>query len=244
MVFLNILNCNSYNGSLITDMSARVIFYGIEDSIFNIYLNARRNKDGEVAGASDFDHLLINGIKFEKSYGKAFYEALWYQFFDENENLVQSIKSYDDFNDNLAENTMNSTARVFKLIKNYGMNGLYSNIKGFVTELKERKKENKENNVIKDICNTPIDEFANMDILVKKVVNKNFGHISKADMLNMIDFEQFENDKEYLKKLFYIRYDEKEGDCSKAYIQNQIIALRTKYCDEKSNNDKEKVILE
>lgn len=236
----NILNCNPRNGDYITETSARTLFYGVEDSISNIYLNARKNDKGEIAGSGDFSYLLINGMKFDKTHSKSFYEALWYQFLFENNDIAEKLRTYDDFYDGLPEKANNSSARVFRLLKNYGMNGLYSNIKPFLTELKERKRN--ENTVkeepksveemlanpdnTEDIYKeNPLDAFNNMDLIVKRVISKYYKTLTKAEMLECDEVNSIK-DKETLRKLLNIRYDEKEGNCTKVYASKLLTSLR------------------
>lgn len=250
----NVLNCNPANGNIITENSARIVFYGMEDSISNIYLSARKNASGVTAKSSDFSHLVINGITLEKSYCKSFYEALWYQFFNENPDLIEKIRSYDGYYDGLPDKAYNSTARVFRMLKDFGMNGLYSNIKPFLSELRA-KTPKKTENIVKDIeTNTLendteeakltnlLDRFNNMDLVVKRLVNKYYLVIEKSELINCEELKSFE-DKDVLRQLISVRYDEKEGNCSKAYINNLLTSIRNKYTKKEESKDN-KIILE
>lgn len=138
------LNCNPKDGNLITENTAMITFLDRDDSIANIYWNTRRDKDDNVAEFSDLDHYSINGIRFDKNFGRSLYDTLWYTFLKKNPSIVDKIRSYDDFSDGMKNpNSINSTARVFYVVKKYGLVGLHNNCKKFITILSEKSKEAK-----------------------------------------------------------------------------------------------------
>ena len=219
-----ILNCNSINGNIITENSAKICFYGEINTIHNIYNTARRDANGNIAQQDNFDHLQIKNVLLPKSYSAAFYEALWWQFFHENEKLIDMIRNYDEYDDGLDNNVMNSTARVFRLLKKYGMNGLSSNCKPFFTELKNKIKE------------APVEEeetFESLDFIARRYVKEYFGKAKREDIANELK-KLNKKGISTLIQLMNIRYDECENSCSKDYIRNELRRIKVDYEKEKN----------
>lgn len=217
---MSLLNCDPITGNIITENFATVTYGGKEQSIRSIYLEARKNEKGEVAGADDFDHLLINGIPFPKSYGKVFYDSLWVQFFNHNKELVERIRSYDEFSDGLPEGSVNSAARVFRALKKYGFNGLATSVKPFTKELREKKEQSG--------AKEQLDDFTYMDNVAKKMVKKYFGSMQRGEIVELSEKMDVPSEKT-LKRLVGLRYDEKCGDISEAYCLSELSRLRQEY---------------
>lgn len=216
-----VLNCNPINGNVITDKTARITFYGVLDSIDSIYTNGRKTVNGETAGNDNFDHLEINGFIFDKSYCSKFYEALWWSFFKENQDMIDEIRKYDDYEDGLDDGVINSSARVFKIIKKYGMNGLSSNCKPFLIELRNRE-------VNKTKCSDmQRQSFEELDLYIKELIRKN-NDMSKRELLDIIK-GMAHPETATLEKLLDIRLDEKNGDCSLEYLHSGIKRMKREY---------------
>lgn len=221
-----VLNCNPENGNLITDTTARVMFYGLLNNINDIYVNARRTVDDQVAGNDNFDHLNINGAIFEKEYCCKFYEALWWMFLKNNENIVTEIKKYDDFDDGYDDGVINSTARVFRMVKKYGIKGLESNCKPFMIELRE-KVHKKDNDNKKSVENNDNKSFEELDSYIKKVIRINDDK-SRREILEIIRNLGFK-EQTTLERLLDVRMDEKDGDCSKEYLESSLRRIKREY---------------
>lgn len=216
---MNILNCNPYNGNEITDTTARISFYGKIDSIDHIYANARRDKNGNIAGIDNLDHLYINGVKFPVTYCGVFYTALWWQFFSENKDIADRIrKLYDDYNDGMPEGIANSAARVFKLLKAYGLNGLYSNCKSFFMELRDKSKDRQ--GLMEE------DTFETLDSQAKMIIRDNYGKMSKEQILDTVKKQPH---YDILIRLTDVRYDEYDKACSPDYILHELRKIKAEY---------------
>ena len=216
----NILNCSPVGGNIITDTSAVISFFGQEDTIANISIKARTDSVGKMAKEDNFDHLVIGDISFPRSYAKVFYEALWMQFFANNREIVDKIRQYDGYFDGYPENTANSAARVFDLVKKYGINGLASNVKSFTKELKEKKEQtgNKEKSELQE-------QFSQMDTMARRLVKEYCGVISLDEILSKAESEEVA-DLKIFRRLIRARYDEYDGNSSSDYTKRELDGIR------------------
>lgn len=130
---MRLLNCNRINGNIINESTAKIMFYSKFDTIANIYNESRVEKDGKL------DHFCIDEIDIEKEYAREFYIALWWTFFKENKELAKEITAYDKYDDGMPEGVANSTAKVFEIMKKYGVAGLGSNCKEFLILLRDKR---------------------------------------------------------------------------------------------------------
>ena len=131
------LNCNNESGNVITEATARVQFYNKTDTIANIYAQSRvLDEQGRLCG------FVIDGTPAPRERAKEFYNALWWEFFRENPDVLSEILRYEEYEDGAPEGAANSPARVFRLVKAYGNNGLGSNCKDFLVWLKNERDRN------------------------------------------------------------------------------------------------------
>lgn len=214
---MKILNVSS--GVLVNERNAILLFGGEEKSIKDHYLCARRNSQGDIAQKENFKYLEVKGKKFPVEEGGNFYELLWYQYLRQNQDIVQEIMKYDDFWDEKdnGENVMNSAARVFRLVKKYGMNGLKQNCKAFCKKLAAEPSK------------TTSSSFEALDQTAKKLVKENYGIKSKMEVISQIE-------NGILRQLFHIRYEEKDENYSKALVEQEVKKLRQIYNKTETNN--------
>ena len=270
-----ILNCSPENGNLITENTAKIIFLDSLDSVANIYFNSRKTKDGKTATSSDFDHYEIDNICFDKKYGRSLYDTLWFTFLKKNPSIVEEIRSYDDFSDGTkTENCINSTARVFRVVKKYGLTGLHNNCKKFMSDLaqknKEEKQQDNENSVetsrnkpeknipnitLSDITTTPENEddkslrikrFKELDNMVINVIKTGYEKCSKEKMIKTAKAQGYEKAEENIVvRLIEVRYDEYSKNSTPAYIQKELMAIRQDFINAGINKESEnKIVLE
>lgn len=210
------LNCNHIDGNLITERTAKSIYFGVESTIEDAYNNARRNKNDEIAGIDDLDHFVIKGVKMPLSDAGFFYEALWVQFLAENKDIYNKIVKYDDFVDLRGQNSMNSTARVFKIVKQGGLVGLKTHCKDFLDRLnREISKSPKPTEV----------RFCDLDNIAKHLVKFNFKSFDKNGILELAR----ETENEIIVDLTSLRYDEYAKVITEAYFKSQYYHILSKY---------------
>lgn len=219
---MNVLNCSKEMGTFLNDTTARINFYGNLDSISNLYNMAKRSSDGQIAIGDSFDYFDIDGVKIQKKHGREFYMSLWCQFLNDNKDLAEKVRMYDGYSDGIAEDADNSPARVFYILKHFGLAGLSNNCKGFVKMLREERKKGRNT--------APIDEmvtFENLDARAKRIVGLMYGTLSKEDIIKSVRENNGYSD--ILVKLVDVRYDEKEENCTDTYVNYQIRNLKTMY---------------
>jgi len=208
---MTVLNCNNLNGDVITEKTARVMFYGNPDSIFNIYNNSKVIENGVLS------HFFVGGVKVPLEYENEFYVALWWQFFKENPEVLKTILLYDEFNDGYSEDTINSPARIFKILKIGGMNGLGTMCKKFLVWLREERKH------------MDSDDFTELRRKAELLVNENYKKLTKDDILNIANI----SDSSYFTRLVSLVYD-KKTDCITDNLYNmQLKTIKKEFEDGK-----------
>lgn len=236
-----LLNCNNVGGNLITERTAITTFFGKKCSIEDMYLNARRDENGDIANDKPLHHLLINGVEMPVKDGGSFYELLWYQFLAENKDIYEKIMTYEEFDDG-KDNVMNSTARVFRLLKKGGLNGLKSNCKEFLNRFNEKRmasnslnsvKPNIDTNKADESNNTCLKEdFSSLDTYAKKIVNKyKNSNLYKQELIDVAVEEYNVSDKNLtvFKRLVALRYDEFVEVSSDIFIKSVLNGIREDY---------------
>lgn len=232
----NVLNCNNENGNVITERTAISTFFGKRCSIEEMYLYARRDEDNNTPTDKPLHHFLINGVEMPKADGKNFYELLWYQFFIDNKDLYKKVMSYDDFIDEKG-NSINSPARVFRLMKIGGLTGLKSNCKEFLERFNKSKMNvpkqelvlsgNEEGNNIAEK-----DEiFTFLDTSAKKLVKKYYSSLMKSEIVDTAIEEIKVEDKykDFLARLVNLRYDESADITSESFVKSVLNSIRSDY---------------
>lgn len=165
----NTLNCHSRNGDIINENTAVSVFFGKKMSIAQAYNQSRRDENNNIASADNFHHLEIKGVVMDKSDAALFYESLWFQFFYENPEILKKIRAFDNYVDEHSEpnNTMNSTARVFNILKISGLNGLKSNIKDFSQRFRAKLHD------LNSSLQPQETSFEFLDSMAKRIVRQN-----------------------------------------------------------------------
>lgn len=211
------LNCNHINGNVINENTAKSIFFGKESTISEAYFNARRNKEGNVAGINDLDHLVIKGVVMPLSDAGYFYEALWYQFLAENKEIYSKIMKYDNFVDMRGDSSMNSTARVFKIVRQGGLVGLKTHCRDFLDRLNHT--------LMQAPKNTGGLRFSDFDNTAKHIVKSNFKTLDKAGIMDIARATQ----NDIIVELTSLRYDEYSKEITEAYFKSQYFHIMNVY---------------
>lgn len=215
---MRVLNCNPISGNGITDSTARISFYGKLDSIDHIYEGARRDRDNNIANEFNVDHLFIGGVEMPWSDRGPFYISLWAKFFRDNPSVAEDIRSYDDYDDGMDDMIANSPARVFRILKKYGQNGLVSNCKAFMQELKSK---------ISMVDNGEV-TFNSLDSIAKRMVKDNYNTMSKDQIIDACKNSEPDN-VDYIVRLIDVRYDEFAKSVSANYIVQQLKSIQSEF---------------
>lgn len=101
---MNILECSSKGDKRFSAFYAKIKLFGKYDSIENHYQLAKRFGDFIPRTWKDSKgkkptHLHINGKDYDLKYTIAFYELMWVKYLDENPELVEYAKQFDEFHD-------------------------------------------------------------------------------------------------------------------------------------------------
>lgn len=101
-----ILECSSKGDKRFSALVATVSVFGVSDTIENHYQCAKRTKDPSFVPRNWLDtkgkkpeYFEIGGHKYPITSGKSFYEILWVKYLDNNPELVEYAKKFDDFSD-------------------------------------------------------------------------------------------------------------------------------------------------
>jgi len=229
------LNCNNINGDVITETTARIMYFGDNDNIHNIYNNARVVDEG-----GKLEGFMVNGILVPKDRAKEFYISLWYKFFKENKDIIDDITYYDEFYDGKPEGVINSPAMVFRIIKQGGLNGLRSNCSKFIKWLKNQShskitedtlaladNENAGSNIPK-IKET---DFISLKKKAEKLANQYYKTAEKEDILNVAKAEG----GEIYMRIVSVIYDKKMDIITEALYNMQLKNLKREIENAESN---------
>lgn len=223
-----LLNCSVKDGCVITERTAKSYFFGKNISIEDMYNESRRDVYGEVAGKDDFDHLQIKDVQMPLEDAGYFYEALWYQFFAEHQDILKEVLRYDEFYDGTADSahTMNSAARVFTILHKGGIAGLKSHCKDFLSRLNQKLTER-----AKSKPQTPSMEvsesssFNELDALGRKLVKDNYETKSRESIMDLARSFHIP----YLINLVNLRLQEANNDITKESLAIELRNLRTRF---------------
>ena len=222
---MNVLNCNHIDGNLITERTAKSIFFGIESTIEDAYNNARRTITGDIAGVDNFHHLHIKGVDMPLEDAGCYYEALWFQFLAENKDLYYEIVKYDDFIDLRDASSMNSTARVFKILKMGGITGLKTHCKGFLERLNKKIADKKRGSDSEQPSERENLSFNDCDNMAKHLVKFNYKSMYKSEILELAK----ETNNDIVVKLTSLRYDEFAKEITPDYFKTQYFQILSEY---------------
>lgn len=218
------LNCSSKDGCIITERTAKSIFFGNCLSIEEMYAQSRRTLSGEIAGKDDFDHLQIKTVQMPMSDAGYFYEALWYQFFAENPDILKEVLQYDSFFDGTSNSsqTMNSTARVFYILKKGGFAGLKCHCKDFLSRLNKKLSEQAISKPQTVSENNNVSSFQELENLARKIMKQ---HSSRDMVMNTARSFNIP----YLVNLCNLRLQEQNEDITKESLAVELRNLRNRF---------------
>ena len=109
------IECSSRGYKKASAMYARVECFGIIDTIEHHYQSVKRDKDGKlVAKGKRVDHIVIYGHKLSPRYLTPFYKLLWAKYLDENKDVVEHLKQFDEFTDMFRGKSINCQADVIR----------------------------------------------------------------------------------------------------------------------------------
>lgn len=109
------IECSSRGYKKASAMYARVKCFSKIDTIENHYQAVKRDKDGNpVAKGKRVDHIVIRGHKLSPRYLTPFYKLLWTKYLDENKDVVEYLKQFDEFTDMFRGKSINCQADVIR----------------------------------------------------------------------------------------------------------------------------------
>lgn len=109
------IECSSRGYKKASAMYARVKCFGKIDTIENHYQSVKRDKDNNpVAKGKRVDHIIIYGHKLSPRYLTPFYKLLWTKYLDENKDVVEHLKQFDEFTDMFRGKSINCQADVIR----------------------------------------------------------------------------------------------------------------------------------
>lgn len=119
MINIKILECSSKGDKRYSAFYARVKVFGKYDSIENHYQLCKRFGDyvpqtWRDAKGKKPTHIHINGFDYELKYLSMFYKLLWLKYLNNNEDLVEYAKQFDDFHDIFKGKSINCQADVIR----------------------------------------------------------------------------------------------------------------------------------
>lgn len=119
---MKILECSTHGDKRFSALYARVSVYGVYDTIENHYQKCKKDASGNpVEKGKQPNHIVVNNKKLDIKYLTPYYKSLWVKYLDQNKDLVEFLKNFDDFNDKFkGKNTVNCQADV---IRQYIKNG-------------------------------------------------------------------------------------------------------------------------
>jgi hypothetical protein len=149
-LLIKILECSSKGDKRYSALYAKVKVFGKLDSIENHYQLCKRFGDikpqtWKDAKGKQPTHIHINGKDYDVKFLSMFYKLLWLKYLNQNPELVEYAKQFDDFHDIFkGRNTVNCQADV---IRQYIKDGKESVIKGCkeLIELLRGSNQNNEN---------------------------------------------------------------------------------------------------
>lgn len=115
MISLRVLECSSKGDSRFSSFYAKIEVYGKFDSIENHYQLCKRFGD-EIpntwrdAKGKQPTHISINNIDLDVKYLSQYFDLLWCKYLDNNPELVNIAKTYDDFTDMFKGSSINCQA--------------------------------------------------------------------------------------------------------------------------------------
>ena len=111
-----VLECSSRGDKRFSAMYAKVVAFGVPDTIENHYQKCKRTAEGNlVKKGQPVNHMVLNGHRFPVEMLTDWYRLLWIKYLDGNPVLVEYAKQFDEFTDMFrGKNTINCQADVIK----------------------------------------------------------------------------------------------------------------------------------
>jgi len=121
---MKVLECSSNGDIRFSAFGAKVEVFGKLDTIENHYQLSKRfiSNTGEVmvpktwkdAKGKKVDYFIVGNKEYEPKYLSAFYNLLWVKYLDNNLELVEYAKGFDDFSDMFKGKAVNCQADIIK----------------------------------------------------------------------------------------------------------------------------------
>jgi len=135
-----VLECSSRGDKRFSAMYAKVLAFGINDTIEKHYQKSKRTASGGyVSKGQPVDHMVLGNHRYPVAMLTDWYRLLWIRYLDNNPKLVEYAGQFDEFTDMFrGKNTINCQADV---IKDYIANReqLLLSTKGLLNAIREKR---------------------------------------------------------------------------------------------------------
>ena len=135
------LECSSRGDKRFSALYAKVLAFGVRDTIENLYQKSKRNSAGRSVGKGQpVDHMVLGGHRYPAAMLTGWYRLLWIRYLDDNPGLVEYARQFDEFTDMFrGKNTINCQADV---IRDYIANReqLLQSAKGLLDSIRQTRK--------------------------------------------------------------------------------------------------------
>jgi hypothetical protein len=116
---MKILECSSKGDKRFSAFYAKITAWKRFDSIENHYQTCKRFDDFVPIGWQDGKgreptHIELNGKRYDKRFLSQWYKMLWVNYLDNNPELVEYARGFDDFNDIFKGKSQNCQADVIR----------------------------------------------------------------------------------------------------------------------------------
>lgn len=141
---MKILECSSKGDKRFSAFYANVSVFGRNTNIERHYQSSKRFIDKTIIKAKGKtpDYIVLDGFIFDIKYLTPFYKLLWCKYLDENPDLVEYAKQFDDYNDIFKGKSINCQADVIRQYIKQGRGSIMTECKDLVDILKARQKNN------------------------------------------------------------------------------------------------------
>ncbi|MFC6455943.1 DUF6977 family protein [Paenibacillus vulneris] len=137
------LECSSKGDKRFSAFYAKVKTWNKLDSIENHYQLCKRFGDFKPSSWKDAKgkqptHIELNGKQYNLMYLSQWYKMLWVKYLDDNPELVEYAKGFDDFNDIFKGKSLNCQADVVRQYIKQGRESLVEEYQELVEVLKRK----------------------------------------------------------------------------------------------------------
>ncbi|WP_440446624.1 DarT1-associated NADAR antitoxin family protein [Paenibacillus elgii] len=137
------LECSSKGDKRFSAFYAKVVAWNKLDSIENHYQLCKRFgefKPSSWKGAKGKQptHIELNGKQYDLMYLSQWYKMLWVKYLDDNPELVEYAKGFDDFNDIFKGKSLNCQADVIRQYIKQGRESLVEEYQELVQVIKRK----------------------------------------------------------------------------------------------------------